>query len=354
MWPYLFVTLAIVVASALLPRPSQQRLAWMAGFIVLVLFTGLRHKVGMDWNNYLAMARQVGGESLWQALGRAEPGYALLLWTSVKAGFGVYGANLVGATVFCAGLFRCAKATDAPWLALAVAMPMLVVVVSMSANRQTIAIGVLLWLVGSWGTLSLWQRVAITTLASLFHYSAILFLFFAALDMKLKPAYRVAVGSVMAIASILFMQYSGAIATYDQFYIGGQTAATYSPGAIQHVLFNGLPAALAFAMTRRTQTLLPTALLRRMAILSIALIPLALFYSTAAGRMTMYMFPVSMFVLTGLVRSLSGASARAFGTVSIGLFMSAILAYWLSFSNSGHAYMPYSNALTEETYNLAL
>lgn len=354
MWPYFLVTGIIVFAAILYPRQHPNRLAWAAAFVMLVLFTGLRHKVGMDWNNYLYMGQYFKAGSLLNAMRRAEPAYGLLLWTSMKAGFGVYGANLIGAIVFCLGLFRCARATSAPWLALAVAMPMLVIVVSMSANRQTIAIGVLLWLVAAWPQLSLWKRVFITLLASTFHFSAIFFLMFSALDMRLKPTYKILLSVSMMVAIVVFMQYSGAFDTYDQSYVGGQTSATYSPGATQHVLFNGLPAILAMVMVRFTNRLLPIALLRHMAIFSAALVPLAFFYSTAAGRMTMYMFPVSMFVFTGFIQSLKGGNARAMGRTVLGFLMAGVLAYWLAYSNSSHAYIPYSNALLMRAEKLAL
>jgi hypothetical protein len=75
-------------------------------FLVLVVFVGLRHKVGMDWNNYLLMIVKASDGSAMDSLRVAEPGYAILLWLSASANFGVYGANFVGAVVLLLGIFR--------------------------------------------------------------------------------------------------------------------------------------------------------------------------------------------------------------------------------------------------------
>ena len=353
MWPYLLVTGVIVMTSILFPRQTPNRVAWAAASVTLVLFIGLRHKVGMDWNNYLLMSKYMGEGSLIRALGRAEPGYALLLWSSTKAGLGVYGANLVGSVIFTAGLFRCARATNAPWLALAVAMPMLVIVVAMSANRQTIAIGVLLWLVATWYQTPISRRVLITLLAASFHYSAAFFLLFVVLDVKMRPAFKLALGAALGAALIALMQYSGAIDTYDQLYLSGQSAVI-SPGATQHVLLNGLPALAVFMRRRLRERVLPGKLLVWMAWMAAALIPLAFIFSTAAGRLTLYLFPVSMFVLSGMTRLLGEANARAALRLLLGFTMLGVLAVWLIFANSSPAHIPYENMLLFDRSKLAL
>ena len=354
MWPYLLVTGTIVASALLFPRQVPNRLAWAATFVMLVLFTGLRHKVGMDWNNYLLMARFMEGETLQRAMDRAEPAYAMLLWSSVKMGWGVYGANLVGGLIFCLGLFRCARATSAPWLALAVAMPMLVVVVSMSANRQTVAIGVLLWLVATWQTTPLWRRTLVTLFAASFHFSAAFFLLFVALDIKMRPAFKLALALLMGTAMIAFMQFSGAMDRYDQVYVGGQSELTYSPGATQHVLFNGLPALALFLRKGLREKVLPNQLLIRMAWMALALVPMAFVFSAASGRMTLYLFPVSMFVLSGFTRLLGDIHGRAAVRTFVGFFLLLVLWYWLNFANSSYAHNPYSNALLVEPARLAL
>ena len=354
MIPYFVVAGIFALAAVLFPGPRPNRVAWVSACVLLILFTGLRHKVGMDWNNYLIMADRMSQRSLVEAFDLAEPAYALLLWGSAQLGLGVYGANLVGNSIFCVGLFKCASKTPAPWLAVLIALPLLVVVVSMSAARQTIAIGVLLWLVAIWRDTGLIKRVLITLLAASFHFSAIFFLAFVAWDLKLKPTWRISLGLAMGAGLLGFLVFSGSGGYYDDLYVSGQTQMTYSPGAIQHVMLNGLPALAVLLPARIRSRMLPFPLLAQMAVLAIALIPLALVFSQAAGRMTLYLFPVSMFALSGAVTLIQRAEGRALGRTVIAMAMVGVLAMWLNFANSSHAHNPYSNALLMDRSELHL
>lgn len=356
MWPYFLVTGIIALAAVLFPRQAPNRVAWVAAFVMLVLFTGLRHKVGMDWNNYLYMAKYMQDKTLLQAMDRAEPGYVLLMWSSVKMGWGVYGANLVGAIIFTLGLFRCASVTRSPWLALLVAMPMLVVVVAMSANRQAVAIGVLLWLTAGWSQASLLKRVLVILLAASFHFSAVFFILFVALDIKIKigPTVRLFVGLIMGVAAFAFLQYSGAMDRYDQLYVAGQTQLTHSSGATQHVLFNGIPALAVLLRGKWKDKILPNQILIRLAWVALLLVPLAFVFSAASGRMTLYLFPVSMYVFSGFTYLFGNIYARAAFRTCVAAFMVAVLAYWLNFANSSPAHVPYGNALFVDSTRLAL
>jgi hypothetical protein len=329
-------------------------MAWAIAFIVLVLFVGLRHKVGMDWNNYLLMISRVVDVPLTDAFAVAEPGYAMLLWLSGAAGAGVYGANLVGAVIFLFGVFRFASRCPSPWVALAAAFPFLIVVVGMSANRQAIAIGLLLWLVAGWQEFTLRKRVAITLMAALFHFSAIFFLIFSALDLKLRPGYKLVVGLVMLTLMLAFLQMSGGAQYYDQLYVTGQSEITYSPGALMHVLLNGLPALLVVAGGIFRKQLFPNSLMVQMAWVAMSLIPLALVFSAASGRMTLYLFPVSMYAFSALPAMMSSGVQRAAIRTLLAGVMSFMLWYWLAFANSSLAHIPYNNVFWMDATELHL
>ncbi len=354
MTAYFIVMLALMLPAILLPQRKPSPVAWVFAFVMLLLFVGLRHKVGMDWNNYLVMVGNARGVSYTQALGVAEPAYATLLWLSGNAGYGVYGANLLSTCVLLAGVFRFARSTPLPWVALVCAMPVLVVVVGMSANRQAAAIGVLCWLVANWESTRLRKRIALVLLASLFHMSAIFFLVFAALGLKMKVAYKAVVVGVLAVAGLFYLQFSGGAEYYDQAYVSGQNEMTFSSGATQHVLLNGLPALLLLISGRFRSTLFPTPVLRQMAWMAIALIPLAIVFSVAAGRMTLYLFPVSMYVFAALPGLFKDASAKAMIRTLVCGAQFGVLWIWLNFANSSLAHVPYSNALLMNAWELHL
>ena len=140
-----FYFLVVPSLGVFLGRGLAHRLLLTFLFVLLVLAVGLRDHVGMDWNNYLAIQFQMEGSSFWQILSSMEPGYGLLAWFSSQLGWGVYGANVAGAIIFTFGLFSYARTTKNPFLAIYIAIPYLVFVVAMSASRQTIAIGLILY-----------------------------------------------------------------------------------------------------------------------------------------------------------------------------------------------------------------
>lgn len=354
MWPYFIINCSIAAAAILLPQPKPNRVVWVMAFVVLVLFVGLRHKVGMDWNNYLVMIQNASNGTMVESFDFAEPAFAALLWISARLGAGVYGANMVVSLILLAGIFRFAKSTPSPWVAVTVAMPVLIVVVGMSANRQAAAIGILLWLASGWSTSSLKRRILLTLMAASFHFSAIFFLMFAAMGLKLRAEYKLIIGMVMAVAMIAFLQYSGGAEYYDQLYLSGQSELTYSSGATQHVLLNGIPAMAVLLGKRIRSILLPSPLLVQMAWLSLLLIPTAFVFSTASGRMTLYLFPVSMYVLAKLPNMFGNPALRAAIRTTIGAIMVMILWIWLQYANSSVAHIPYNNALLMDEEQLHL
>jgi hypothetical protein len=224
----------------------------------------------------------------------------------------------------------------------------------MAAARQTIAIGILLWLVAEWDKSSIWKRIGLVALASMFHTSAIGFLIFVFLGIRGNPIVRT-LGLIAACAGILFfLRNSGQADYYDELYVTGQTSATRSSGAIFHVLLNGGPALIALISGPRVRrALIPNDLHRNMAIAAVLLIPLSLVVSAASGRLTLYLFPVSMWIFSAIV-TLFVKSDRLLVRSMLSVFFVGLLAFWLTFGNSATAHRQYENALLVESHELWL
>ena len=327
-WPYYLVMAAIALMAVLFPRKRPNAVAWAVAFVVLVVFVGLRHKVGMDWNNYLVITDRIHDGGAMQALDFAEPGFALLTWLSTRAGWGIYGVNLASAIVFCLGLFRLCLRTETPWLGLAMATPFLVMVVAMSATRQAIAIGILFWLVAQWKEYPLHWRVGLILLATSFHYSACFFLCFSPLDLDARPAVKVGIAVVLGLAALWVLESTGSAEYYVASYVSEKSELTYSPGAVQHVLLNAAPALL--------------------------LVPTAFFFSTAAGRVSFYLFPVSIYAVAAVPTLFAHPRVRAIVRMALACGTVFLLWFWLTYANSALAYIPYGNALFLESGQLHL
>jgi hypothetical protein len=344
MLPYLLLSLPVALMVLISPARRVAMIPWTGAFAVFVVFVGLRHHVGMDWNNYLLMVFKVTTAPLGAALQMAEPTYALILRLSGQLGYGVYGANLVVAVIVMLGLFRYASTTPNPWLALLVSVPILIVAVSMSANRQAAAIGVLLWAVAGWEESPLWKRALFVALAASFHFSALVFFLFLAADIKMHRSVKAVLLFFLSIIAVYVLEISGRLDYYDKLYISGQTEITQSAGAVFHTLLNGGPAAAYFLLARYRQVLLPNTLHRNMALLALIFVPVSYFASAASGRMTLYLFPVSMYIVAAMPQIL-GPGTRFIYKSLCAIFFVGLSLFWLVASNTGYAHIPYRNLL---------
>lgn len=355
MLPYLLVTAPVAVMAVVSPLYRRFPLIWGSAFLVLLIFIGLRHHVGMDWNNYLWMIQNANSGDFWHAFTTSEPGYALILWISGQAGLGIYGVYLVGTAIFLAGLFRYCKTTPSPWMALLVAMPFLVIVISMSAARQTVAIGVLLWLFADWTRASLLKRIVFILIATSFHISAAGFLAFIVLDLRIPVWVKAAAVAFFGAVIIYILNASGQADYYDSVYGSGQTQTTQSAGAIFHVLLNAGPGMMCFVLGKRARSILiPDRFQVQMAVLAIILLGISLVASTAASRLSLYLFPVSIRFFVVLPMLFPDPRARLALKVFLGIFFMLFLAFWLSAGNAAIGHANYRNALFVSEYELEL
>lgn len=354
MWPFL-VFGGIFAGAATFGRPGKPAaLPWVAMFLLTVVFVGLRHHVGMDWNNYLRMIYAVNISRDWsQALSVSEPFYALLLAFGNWTGGGMYVVNLVATVLAMIGVFSYARRTPEPWMALVAAMPLYIVVVSMSANRQALAGGLIMLLIAHWERLRLPVRALFIIGIAGFHASALIFLAFVAIDLRLPRMVKLVGIAIFSLVAIYIIQQSGYGDYYNQSYGAGQSAATQSSGAIYHVAMNAIPAALYFLLPQYRQVLFPTPLLRNLAFAAMITLPLVFFASAAAGRISLYWFPVSMWVWAALP-SVVTPRFRRLARLAISGLMVAIMVVWLTQANSSSAHVPYRNALLVEPWDLEI
>lgn len=330
---------------ALVPRRDKlNSFVWFLAFCILVVFVGLRHKVGMDWNNYLVMISRIKDSPFNDVLKSTEPGFLALLWLGAKSPFWIYFTNFFTTLIFVIGLFAFLSKTRERWLGLVAALPILTIVVAMSANRQAAAIGVLLLLTAYWYKLKMPSRIALILIAISFHFSALFFTVFLGLSARVSNLFKLVLVISIILVIILFAD-SNQLQYYDRLYISGQTDLTRSSGALMHVSINAAFGLTVFCKKEIRQVLFPTPLMVWLALLSVAMFPIALLFSVAAGRMSLYLFPVSIYAASA-IPSLWGSSRQVLARLIFCLIFVLQSWIWLEFSNSSHAHIPYQNFLT--------
>jgi hypothetical protein len=270
-------------------------------------------------------------------------------------GLGVYGVNVVGAMIFCTGLFAYCTRQPNRWLALAAATPFLVVVAVMSANRQGIAIGIVLFVMSRWSRLNLLKRSVGFVLAGMFHSSAVLLLWMSVIDLRIGKVRKLfLLALVTIIGAWLLVRSENSFYRYTTVYVQ-QPAGVYAPGAMFHLFLNSAPALLMLTVFRRRfRNLSDWPMLRQLCIMAIGLLILAPFFSVAAGRMSLYLFPISITFISIFPGMFRGMGMRAITRTICVSGLCCVLALWLLFANTAFTYRPYKSVLTIPSSELSL
>ena len=325
-------------------RPARESLefSWFVAGLFLTVLVGLRHQVGGDWFNYQAMYLKMVGAPLSELFENGDPGFQLLNWLSFKAEGGTYFVNLMAGLIFSVGVVAFCRQQPRPWLALAVAVPYMVIVVGMGYSRQAIALGLaLLGLVGI-AKQSNFQFVLCVALAATFHKSAVLLVPIAVLA---TPGSRLWTGLWVGIATVV-LYYLLLADSVDGFVTNYLDARYQSEGAAVRIAMNALPATILLLFQKKfVWQPAERNLWTSMSVLALACVAWLLVSSssTAVDRVALYLIPLQLFVFARLPDLLgSGRSVRTW-VIAVVVYYAAVLLVWLNFATHAFAWVPYNS-----------
>lgn len=365
MWPYwglFFLAAAPALISSGEPAAevrSPNSAAWLFVGLVMTLMIGFRLSVGGDWFSYLYALTLVGGRELQDVLSKGDPGYFALNWLSLQLGWGIYGVNLVCGALFSYGLMLFCANQPRPWVALAVGIPYLVIVVAMGYSRQGVALGLAMAGLVALGQGSVFKFMLWIAAAATFHKTALLLVPVAALAGSKNRFLTISMVGVTAIV----LYYALLSKDIDALYTNYVVAQYQSEGALIRLLMNAAPAAALLIWRRRFDFKPSEARLWTLfAIMSLALfgVLFATPASTAVDRIALYLLPLQLVVCArlpdiftreeevfdavdatgGLAIARSSGSAQ-FLTVSIVLYYGLVEFVWLNFAKTSFAWLPY-------------
>lgn len=342
--PYLLLLLLpLAWAGARAIAPAAERVAIVGIWIILVLFLGLRHQTGGDWDNYLLLFQRTHVTSFLVALSLSDPGYMLVDYGVSRLGLGLGFVNLFCTAIFAAGLLRFAASQPAPPLALLVAMPVLVLLGAMGATRQSVAAGLLMWAIADHGRGRRAAASLMLVAAVLFHWSAAALLPLIPLILIRKtvsPRAILATGVALAVAIVL-VSVAVPSASYFEY-------AQEASGALVRVGLSGSALGGLVWLWRRNPAPSPDAIsaayLGLVTLISLALL---LVSWTAADRMAYYTVPLQIYVATRIVTGFGTGRVRAAAQVALSLPFAALFIAWLTLSSYRHCYLPYRSYLSQ-------
>jgi len=307
--------------------------------LLMMAMIGLRFEIGPDWQAYLIIFERLGQKFL-AALEYGDPGFYSLIWLVKALGLDFWALNLVCAAIFTLGLAAFAKRQQNPWLAIAVAVPYLVIVIAMSAMRQATAIGFILMGLAAFADKSLYRFLFWIFFASLFHASALIMLPIVGLSYTRNRFQSVLLLCVVALPAYYLL------AANFEVYIERYTAKNMaSEGTAYRIAMNALPAVIflflkhKFAAEPHQKTLWTNFALGAVACIFVAI---AFPESTALDRVVLYVIPLQIYVFGNLPAALStNQKDHLVLVLAIILYLAMILMVYLSFSLHRRFYIPY-------------
>ena len=351
MLPY-WLLFALFATGALLAQPDLRRnKPWLAigcAAVVMIIMIGFRGHIGVDWGNYLRAWDAAPRMSLGRYLDyqRGDPGFYGLMWGLNRAGLPEWSYNLLCSIPFTIGLVRFARQQPNAWLAVAVAVPYLVIVIGMSTTRQATAIGFIFLALVSFKRGNNAGFLGWTFVAALFHSSAILVLPFAGLSLAQNRFQSFALLLITAVLGYFLL--GSTFGDYSRDYLGRYTVT--SSGTIYRIVMNVVPALFYLLLSKR----LPFAdrertLWRNFSLLAVASIPLlAVIQSTTAlDRLLLYAYPLQIMMLAWLPYLFKGRAQQLGVTLLILLYLALQQYVFFNYAVNAYAFVPYQNVLIE-------
>ncbi len=332
------------VAKGALPK-----LQWFLYWALLIFIIGLRHEVGGDWSNYIDNYGGFENLSISEALQNTmviqDLGFGIVHWLSSNYLNGIYTTNLVCAAIFVAGLVRVCKNMPLPWLALAVSIPYLVIVVATGYTRQAAAIGFIMW-----GLIDLMNGkqvkfYAMVMLGVLFHKTALFmlpigFLYANSLG-NLKNLILFTLFFVLAFFAFLAEH----IARLTYYYVQ-DTQGMESSGAVIRVGMN-VASSIVFLYFRKlwAKRYSDSGLWMIFSVTTLIMFPLAFVSSTFVDRMALYLLPMQVVILSRIPILITSTYNRTLFILSVLFLYIGVLFVWLNFGQFSSHWLPYQNVL---------
>jgi hypothetical protein len=308
--------------------------------LAMALFVGMRFEVGADWLNYLRLFERLRTSSLDTAVTHGDPGYQLVSWVVASNHWKIWPVNLVCGVLLSWGLVRFSLMQPFRWIALAVAIPYIVIVVGMGYSRQGAALGIILAGLASYFRHQSVPRYALyVALAATFHATAVFAFLLVAMTSRQNRLVN-----FIGFAVVAFLFYNLFIdSSVDRFYGIYIKTGYSSQGALVRVAMDASAALVFFVIGRRLAfSDLEYRVWRNFAFASFAaLIALAIIpSSTAVDRLAIYLLPLQIAVFARF--PIMAPNQGLLRIVPIALF--AIVQFvWFNYAQFASFWLPYQH-----------
>lgn len=320
---------------------------WLSIIFVLTLLIGFRFQVGGDWFNYFRHLAHASILSFGDVVREEDPAYMALNAVSSSMGWGMSGVNFFSGLIFSIGLVVFARSLPRPWLALAAAVPYLIIVVAMGYTRQSAALGLIMLGLVALRRGANWEFAIWAVLGALFHKSAVLMIPIAVLTSPRQRLQSLGLVGLTGLVGYETLLSDHAAELYDV-YITQEKLE--SEGAMIRLGMNVIAGGLFLILGRRFwMNSSEYRLWRIISWMTVGMFAalLATGFTTALDRMALYFIPLQLVVFCHLPDAL-GRPNRSNSEIVAGIliYFAAVQFVWLSFANNAKFWLPYQMGLS--------
>lgn len=313
--------------------------------LALIFLIGFRYEVGGDWSSYIFYYERAQNTPLIEYLSLNEFSYAIINYISYKISGGILLVNTICAIIFVTFLYKFLITLPRPWLALIVAIPYFIIVVSMGFVRQGLAIAIFLYAItyikkGKFKSYIIWIFIAST-----FHLSVLFFLPLILLQF-LKKNILSSIFGLILILIIFHFNYDLLIDKATSYF----NFEMQSSGSFIRSLMNLLPAIIFIIFSKRFRINKDEKLFwLQLSLISIIFSILYIYFPsyTIIDRLGYYLIALQIFVFSYLPGVFGIYNKKnKFWVLSINIYYFTVLLIWQIFAYHNYAWIPYNSYLS--------
>jgi len=217
---FYILTISALMILALVTRndPRNSHIIFNISIVFVWFVVAFRYQVGCDWIAYEVHYNFQTPGVLWDKLHLVEPAYWMTLDLVHYLGLPFETINIITSTIFFIGFFFLARTQPNPMTVLAIAYPVLIFALPMSAIRQAAAMGFLMPAMVFFVRRNFMMYCALVFAGFLFHTSAIAFLplaFF--LKFKLSARNMILMSPILLWLVLRLLNLEGVILATDRY-----------------------------------------------------------------------------------------------------------------------------------------
>jgi len=317
-------------------------------FLYFLIFVGLRHEVGTDWESYLIYYESLGDFSF-DEIFSLNPGYQLLQFISKYFGLGIYGVNTLCAAIFLYGFHRAIKTFELNIpISYMVAFPYIIMIVVSGYSRQGVALGLIFAFIECVYTKKLLLSFLFFILAVSFHETAIIgSILYNYIVRGNKKLFLSIIIILFLLIYFVYMLFEARFEHFMNAYIEKRMSST---GAYIRIFLNILAGLFLFLYSKKWKVKFDDYsfwIFFWYVSLFFLIFAITTNATTVADRLILYFYPLQIIVFSRIIQLPSEKSLKFAIFLFVILMYFAVMMIWLLFSVHKDFWLPYGNLLFE-------